>query len=189
MTLELFISTYGYAAIAAGAFFEGETILVLGGLAVHQGYLAMPGLLASAYLATLASDQIYFHLGRSKGPALLERRPSWKARSDKVFSLLRRHQSLVAVTFRFFYGLRAMVPFALGTTGIPRLRFLALDMIGAGAWVCLFGTLGYLFGRTIDVLIGDIKRYEAGFFAAVALAGALVWLVHRWPRKCAPRTP
>ncbi len=183
MTLEVLISTYGYSAIAAGAFFEGETVLILGGLAVHQGYLAMPGLLASAFFATLAADQLYFHIGRAKSLALLEKRPSWKAKGDKVFALLRRHQSLVAVSFRFFYGMRAVVPFALGATGISWIRFLALDLIGAGAWAATYATLGYLFGRTLKIVLGDMKRYEPWFFAAVALLGTLVWLVHRYPRK------
>ena len=88
MSLAILVSTYGYAAIALGAFFEGETVLVLGGLAASQGYLALPGVCAAAFLSTLCADLVWFHLGRAKGPALLEKRPSWKARSAKLFALL-----------------------------------------------------------------------------------------------------
>ena len=183
MTFAALIATYGYAAIAAGTFFEGETILVLGGLAAHQGYLTLPGVLASAFLATLAADQLYFHLGRAKGMAALEKRPAWKAKSEKVFARLRRHQTLVSLSFRFIYGLRAILPLALGASQTGRLRFLVLDLVGAGVWVTTYGTLGYIFGRTIDVVLGDLKRYETVFFAGVALLGGLVWLLHRWPRK------
>lgn len=189
MTFAALIATYGYAAIAAGTFFEGETILVLGGLAAHQGYLTLPGVLASAFLATLAADQLYFHLGRAKGMAALKKRPAWKARSEKVFARLRRHQTLVSLSFRFIYGLRAILPLALGASQTGRLRFLVLDLVGAGVWVATYGALGYLFGRTIDVVLGDLKRYETVFFAAVALLGGLVWLVHRWPRKSRAAPP
>jgi len=189
MSLEILISTYGYVAVAAGAFVEGETILILAGLAVHQGYLTMPGVLASAFFATLAADQFYFYLGRAKGLAALEKRPVWKAKSEKVFSLLRRHQTLVPLFFRFFYGLRVITPLALGASHIGRIRFLVLDMLGSGTWVVTFGTLGYLFGRTLDVVLGNIKRYEAGFFAAVACLGILIWFVHRWPRKGRAASP
>ena len=41
MSLEALISHYGYAAVAIGTFFEGETILVIAGFASHQGYLAL----------------------------------------------------------------------------------------------------------------------------------------------------
>ena len=189
MPLEALISTYGYAAIAAGTFFEGETILILGGLAIHQGYLSMPGVAASAFLATLAADQLYFHLGRAKGMAALEKRPAWKAKSEIAFARLRRHQTLVSLTFRFFYGLRAITPLALGASQAGWLRFLVLDMLGAAAWVLSYGALGYLFGRTLDVALGNVKRYEIGFFAGVALLGGLVWLGHRWPWKKRPAPP
>ena len=42
MTLESLIDTYGYLAILVGTFFEGETILVLGGLAAYREYLGLP---------------------------------------------------------------------------------------------------------------------------------------------------
>ena len=179
MTLAVLISTYGYYAIAAGAFFEGETMLVLGGLAAHQGYLSFPVVLACAFGATFATDQFYFSLGRLKGLAVLERRPRWKVKSEKVFTLLRRHQTLLALFFRFLYGMRAIVPFALGATGSPRLRFLALDLLGSAAWVAAYGALGYLFGRTAQLVLGDVRRYEADGFAAILALGLLVWLLSR----------
>ena len=37
MDLQSIIENYGYAAILIGTFLEGETILVLAGLAAHQG--------------------------------------------------------------------------------------------------------------------------------------------------------
>ncbi len=187
LPLETLIATYGYYAIAAGAFFEGETLLVLGGLAAHQGYLSLPAVLACAFTATFATDQFYFSLGRLKGLAVLERRPRWKVKSEKVFTLLRRHQTLLALFFRFLYGMRAIVPFALGATGIPRLRFMALDLLGSAIWVAVYGTLGYLFGRTVEIVLGNIKRYETGFFVAVLVVGALVWAHHRWRLRRAAR--
>jgi membrane protein DedA with SNARE-associated domain len=40
MTLDQLIDTYGYWAILVGTLLEGETILLLGGFAAYQGYLA-----------------------------------------------------------------------------------------------------------------------------------------------------
>jgi membrane protein DedA with SNARE-associated domain len=42
MTLEPFVEAYGYLAVLAGTFVEGETILVLGGFAASRGYLGLP---------------------------------------------------------------------------------------------------------------------------------------------------
>lgn len=187
MTLEVLISTYGYYAIAAGAFFEGETILVLGGLAAHQGYLSFPGVLACAFVATYATDQFYFSLGRLKGLAPLELRPRWKAKSEKVFTLIHRHQTPLALFFRFLYGMRAIVPFILGATGISRLRFMVLDFFGSAVWVGVYGTLGFLFGRTVQTFLGDLKHMEIWIFAAVFAVGLFIWARHRWRLRRAAR--
>ena len=63
MTIEYLIQTYGYVAILVGTFLEGETVLVLGGLAAHQGYLQLPGVMLAAFAGTLIGDQLFFFLG------------------------------------------------------------------------------------------------------------------------------
>lgn len=57
MTLDInqLISQYGYAALLVGSLAEGETITLLGGVAVHQGLLRFPlVVLAVAWGALLA---------------------------------------------------------------------------------------------------------------------------------------
>ena len=42
MDLQGIIENYGFAAVLVGTFLEGETILILAGLAAHLGYLNLP---------------------------------------------------------------------------------------------------------------------------------------------------
>lgn len=175
MSLEELIAGYGYAAIAVGTFLEGETILVLGGLAAHRGYLKFPWVVASAVLGTLTGDQIFFHIGRTRGRSLMDRRPGWKAKSERVFSLMNRHQVLLILGFRFLYGLRTVTPFVLGASGIPRLRFTILNAAGALVWAVAVGVMGYFLGHALEVIIGDVKRYEMWLFAGVAAVGGIAW--------------
>jgi membrane protein DedA with SNARE-associated domain len=50
--------------VLVGAFFEGETIVVLGGFAAHRGDLVLPGVIAGAFAGSLAGDQFAYFLGR-----------------------------------------------------------------------------------------------------------------------------
>jgi membrane protein DedA with SNARE-associated domain len=175
MSLEELIASYGYTAIAVGTFLEGETILVLGGLAAHRGYLELKWVVGSAFLGTLTGDQIFFHIGRIWGRSLLQGRPGWKAKSEKVLSLMKRHQVLLILGFRFLYGLRTVTPFVLGASGIPRLRFAVLNGVGALVWALIVGFLGYFVGHAVEVIIGDVKRYEMWLFAGVLAVGVSVW--------------
>lgn len=182
MSLEALISTYGYPAIAIGTFFEGEIILVLAGFAAHQGYLNLSWVLICGFLGTLCGDQFYFHLGRMKGTKFLDKRPQWKYRSIRVFKLLHRHQLLLVLGFRFVYGFRTITPFLLGVSGISPVRFFAWNALGAAAWAILIGISGYLFGHVLELLIGNIERYELYLFIALAVLGAITWSIH-WLRR------
>jgi len=177
--IEHLISSYGYLAVLVGTFLEGETILVIAGFAAHRGYLGLPQVIAAACAGTLAGDQLFFYLGRSRNQALLRRRPSWKAPIERVRQMLDRHQLAVVLGFRFLYGVRTVTPFAIGMSGFPPLRFLVLNVIGAAAWATVVGCLGYLFGHSLEIVLGDLKRYEVAVMLGLAVAGAVAGL-WRW---------
>ena len=169
MTPADFISTYGYAAVGIGAFLEGETFLVLGGFAAHSGYLELPWVIASAFTGALFGDQLYYNLGRLKGKAFLESRPTWKIKSERVFVLMERHQVWLILGFRFLYGLRVVTPFIIG-------------IVGTTIWATSITVLGFLFGNALEAIFGNIKKYEIWVLVVLALAGLAIWFF-RFRRK------
>ena len=178
MTLEYLLNTYGYLALMLGTFLEGETILVASGFLAHQGYFKLPWVIVFAFIGTYAGDQFYFFLGRFKGMDFIESKPGWKAKSARVFDLLQKHQVAVIVGFRFLYGIRTVTPFVIGAAGIKPVRFIFWNFIGAGFWAVAVGSLGYLFGRGVEVLLEDAKKYEIWVMALVFLIGTAIWLIH-----------
>lgn len=180
MSLELFVTTYGYWAILVGTFFEGEMILVLGGFFAQRGYMALVWVMAAAFAGSFAGDQLIYHIGRLRGARLLQGRPRWQQRAERVFVLLRQHQNLVALGFRFCYGFRTITPFAIGMSGVRPLRFLLLNGIGAAIWAVAIALLGYVVGETAAALITEVKRYERYVLAAIVATSLLLWLVLGW---------
>jgi membrane protein DedA with SNARE-associated domain len=183
MDLQSIIENYGYAAILIGTFLEGETILVLAGLAAHQGYLTLSGVISAAFLGSLCGDQLFFYLGRKHSQAVLSKRPYWKEKTEKVHKLMNRYQTLMILTFRFLYGLRTVTPFVIGTSAISFKRFAFLNAVGALVWAVAVGSGGYLFGNALEIFIGKVKHYEIQVFAIIALMGFLVWCVHFYNRR------
>jgi len=179
MSLATLIQTHGYWLIFLGTFVEGETILVLGGVAAHHGYLDLGGVMASAFSGTVLCDQIFFFLGRRHGAAVLARRPGWGARVLRVESLLSRYDVFLIVGFRFVYGIRTVAPFVIGmTSGVSVGRFALLDIVGAAVWAVVVGAAGFLLGNAVEMFLGRARHYEEIGFALVAAIGVLVWVVH-----------
>jgi membrane protein DedA with SNARE-associated domain len=171
--VEYFITQYGYAAVILGTFLEGETILVLGGFLAHHGYLNIYYVIASAFIGSFAGDQLYFMIGRRKGAAFLEKRRAWRGHVERFKRLMEKHYTLAILLFRFLYGLRTVAPFAIGMGGTPVWKFLLLNFISAVLWSVAIGMLGYFFGHTVEVFIGEIKRIELLIIGVFAIASAV----------------
>src|SRR3990167_7785861 len=75
--LEQFLQDFGYLALFIGTFFEGETILVLAGVAASFGKLELNWVMLVAFCGSYAGDQLWYYMGRHKGRQLLERNPRW----------------------------------------------------------------------------------------------------------------
>jgi len=183
MDLQSIIEHYGYAAILIGTFLEGETILVLAGLAAHQGYLELTGVIFAAFLGSLCGDQLFFYLGRKHSQAVLSRRPYWKSKVEKVHKMMNQFQTPMILSFRFLYGLRTVTPFVIGMSPVSVKKFISLNAAGALVWAAAIGSGGYLFGNALEIFVGKIKHYEVQVFAMIALLGLLVWTVHLYYRK------
>lgn len=183
MTIAQVVQDYGYPALFIGTLLEGETILILGGLAAHMGYLSLKWVIAFAFLGTLTGDQLFFFLGRRHGPTLLARYPSWKSRSDRVFAILERHQNILILGFRFVYGLRTITPFAIGVSNVSYVRFATLNLIGAAIWATIFGIGGFFFGQALEALMGHVKRYEIGLAVVIIIVASVLWLVRFYRQR------
>lgn len=183
MNLDTLISEYGYLAILVGTFLEGETILVLGAVAARLGYLELPWVVASAFIGTLAGDQLYFFLGRYHGQALLARHPRWRRRASKAQRLLERHRVPVIIGFRFLYGIRNVTPFVIGMSRVPVPEFVLLNLIGAALWASVVAGLGYAFGEAAVQLVDEVKHYEGIILGAVLVIGATLWWFYWRGRK------
>jgi membrane protein DedA with SNARE-associated domain len=182
-SLEQLLQNFGYPALLIGTFLEGETVLVLAGVAAKMGYLKLGWVILIAFVGTFLGDQLYFFLGRRHGKPFLLRHPGWSTRVEKAQSLLDRHERLLVVGFRFLYGLRTVTPFVIGMSGISTRRFFVLNAAGALVWATGFAILAYLFGHALELLLGDIKRYEETLFVIIVSVGAFVWAGDRYRKR------
>jgi membrane protein DedA with SNARE-associated domain len=173
VNLTALLATYGYLALFIGTFLEGETILIIAGFAAYNGHLSLPLAILAAFAGSFAGDQTAFYVGRYNKRFLETRLKKWECRIEKVHKLLEKHQVLVLLSFRFFYGFRNITPFAVGTTNISPLRFFSLNGIGAAIWAVSFGVGGYYLGDMLERFLQQAKWWVAGglfgLFAAIWL--------------------
>jgi membrane protein DedA with SNARE-associated domain len=181
--MEQLVEHYGYLGILIGTFLEGETILILGGIAAQRGYLRLAGVFFCAFGGSLLSDQLLFYLGRRHSRVLLRRRPQWEPRIAKLKATINRYRIPIILGFRFWYGLRLITPFSLGMSKVRWPEFIVFNIFAAMLWAVVIGSAGYLFGHALEVFLGDLMWYEA-LVVLVLAAGIVVWWGGRlWRRR------
>ena len=186
MSIEYYISTFGYLAIFFGVFLEGEAVVIAAGFLAHQGLLELNWVIVSALLGSISVYQFFFYLGRSRGSRFLDSRPHWKPRVSKVQALLQKHYLLLIFSYRFFFGFRSITPFALGMTKISQGRFFAIDLLPATVWSVTFPVLGYFFGQALETIIRDLEKNRLwialAFFVGILLIVTIYFIFQRRKR-------
>ena len=171
--------------VTAATFAEGDTVAILAGSLAHRKVLSYPGVVLAVSLGAALSDQLWYWIGR------IAVRRAWvqrRLRSRGAAPLMRtveRRPDLAMLGFRFVLGTRAVVPLALGATGVSAVRFTVLDAVAVLAWAVLLTGAGFGAGVVIEGLLG---RLELGrhllliLLCAFAVLGATLLLRDHWPK-------
>ena len=180
--LSHFVSQNGYWAVAAGCLLEGETVMVLAGLAARRGLLDLPLVMALGAAMGALGDITMFSLGRWRGAAVLARWPRLLGYQERLNRLLAGWGAGVVVGLRFMYGMRIAGPILLGTTHVPWQRFVAFNALGAALWGVGVAGAGWLFGHAAERALHGIEHAEhwAGLALLVLMAGLALW---HWRRR------
>lgn len=183
MTLDInqLISQYGYAALLVGSLAEGETITLLGGVAVHQGLLRFPLVVLAVALGGIIGDQLLYFVGRRYGVKILRRFTRYRGKIHQAQALIRRHPYLFVIGTRFMYGFRIIGPILIGTSHLKPKIFLPLNILGAFIWALIFTTLGYVGGEVITPWLESLDQH-AKRWIWVVIAIALVFCLRWWFR-------
>jgi len=158
--LQSFLLDYGYGIVVLGALLEGETILIITGVLVHQGIFSFPLAVVVATVGAVVGDQGWFYLGRHSFQKIVKQFPRLGRLIDRVQPWLEHKADWIAAGSRFVYGTRIASPLLLGANGYPRSRFLVINILAGTLWVLLSISGGYLLGTTAQQLLGDFARLE-----------------------------
>ncbi len=135
-----------------------------------------------AITATLASDSVWFALGRRYGQRILRLlcrvalQPESCARRAQDF--LARHGVRSLLISKFIPGMnRTLLPLT-GTTRVGYSRFVAYDFFGALIWAGAYSGCGYIFSDALEEAVRRSSKlgwYAGALLAVVIIISYLAW--------------
>ena len=160
-----------------------DVILLAAGATVSWGRTGFYPMVGAALLGVLVADALLFWLGRRYGRGLLERRPfrylATAARVERAGRMFRSRGAGAVFLARFVAGLRFVVFFLAGASGMRPATFLLMDLTGALVSVPLVVLLGYVFGSNLEGALGVLQAHRWQVLGAVAGVVVLTWGVVR----------
>jgi undecaprenyl-diphosphatase len=184
------VESYGYGVVflfvaieSLGVPLPGETVLVTAGALAALGHLSIVWVIAIAALGGIMGDAAGYWIGRLGGVALLKRYGRAlhfdDAKLERVRGFFHRHGAKTVFLGRFIALLRTWAALLAGTAEMPYGVFTLYNVMGGITWATLFGTLGYIFGRSLPLLEHYIGQASLAAVLLVALVVALT-LAWRW---------
>lgn len=174
---------YGYVVVFVATIFNIGTVLIIAGLAVHQGYLDLFPTLLVAFIGTLFFAHLYFVAGRKGTHQLLMKHPSWEAKMSHINHRIEHYQIAFTFGYRFIIGFRFLAPMFLGATHISYKYFAFLDFLGGLIWAVLFVLIGYYVGVAAEALLSEAGEYEEYCVIGIIVIAVAFWLYRRIQKK------
>jgi len=179
---------YGYLVVFAWVFAEqiglpipAMPVLLAAGAMAGAGRLSLVLVLVLAGIASLASDVIWYWIGRLGGGRVLSflcrislEPDSCVRRTEESFSRQGARSLLFA---KFVPGYSTAAPPLAGIVRMRFARFLVFTGVGGLIWAGAFIGLGWLFSRQLELVASYAMRLGSGLIAllAAALVAYIAW--------------
>ena len=169
------LATYGYAVVFLYSLGGGFLALLGAGVLSFMGKMDITLSITIAFIANFIGDGLLFYMARYHKREMMEYLSKHKRKLAFSHLLLKRRGSWIIVIKKFIYGLKTLVPLAIGLSKYSFLKFSLYNAIGAFIWAMVVGGLSYLFGGALIEgykMVSD-KPYIAPVM--ILIIGGSVW--------------
>jgi membrane protein DedA with SNARE-associated domain len=179
------LSTYGYLVVFIYSLGGGMVALIGAGVLSFMGKMDLTLSISIAFFANFIGDSLIFYMSRYHKHEMMEHLRKHRRKLAFSHLLLKRRGSWIIVIKKFIYGLKTLVPLAIGLTKYNFVKFSIYNAIGAALWAVVVGGVSYLFGGAIIEgfkLIAN-KPYLAPISLVVIGGGVWFYLSQATKRK------
>lgn len=143
------LSTYGYIVLFLYSLGGGFVALLGAGVLSFMGKMDLTLSISIAFVANVIGDALLFYMSRYHKTEMMEY--FRKHRRKLAFShlLIKKHGAWIIILKKFIYGLKTLVPLAIGLTKYDFWKFSGYNAIGAAVWAIVVGGGSYLFGGAL----------------------------------------
>ncbi|MEA3384005.1 MAG: DedA family protein [Campylobacterota bacterium] len=173
--MEELIRDWGYIILFLYSFGGGFVALVVAGILSYSGELNIFIVLLVAGTANFIGDQFLFTIARKNKSQAKEMMKKHQRKIALSHLLMRKYGSAVIFIQKYIYGIKTLIPLAMGLTKYDYKKFIFFNIFATIAWTLIVGLSSYMLGELVYKYIEEFKTYGIVFVVVVLLLVAYLF--------------
>ncbi len=168
--MEDLIRDWGYIILFLYSFGGGFLALVVAGILSYSGELDIVITLLVAGAANFLGNQFLFTIARKNKHQAKEMMQKHRRKIAMTHLMMRKYGSWVIFLQKYIYGIKTLVPLAMGLTKYDYRKFIFFNILATIVWTLLVGLSSYMMGDLVYTYIEEFKTYGMVFIVIILFA-------------------
>ena len=178
------LATYGYIGLFLYSLGGGFVALVGAGVLSFMGKMDLTTSIAVAFVANALGDVMLFYMARYQKAMMMDGIRKHRRKLALSHVMMKKYGSWIILIQKFVYGIKTLIPIAIGLTRYDFKKFAILNVGSSVVWALSVGLGSYYSGAPlikVAELIGE-KPWIAPLILVI-FAGSLWFYMEKATRK------
>jgi len=153
------LSTYGYIILFLYSLGGGMVAIIAAGILSFGGKMDLNTSIAVAFVANALGDSLLFYMSRYNKAQMMPYLKNHKRKLALSQLLMKKYGDKIIFFQKFVYGIKTLIPIAIGMTKYPIVKFNILNAISAFIWAVGLGYASYSAGETLTKFFSYFSSY------------------------------
>jgi membrane protein DedA with SNARE-associated domain len=144
------LTTYGYIGLFLYSLGGGFVALIGAGVLSFMGKMDLATSMSVAFVANAIGDVMLFYMARYQKSMMMDSIRKHRRKLALSHVMMKKYGSWIILIQKFVYGIKTLIPIAIGLTKYDFKKFAILNVVSSAVWVLVFGLGSYYSG---DILV------------------------------------
>ena len=170
------LETYGYIGLFLYSLGGGFLAIVGAGVLSFMGKMDLTTSMLIAFVANALGDILLFYMARYQKSMMMDNLRAHRRKLALAHIMMKKYGSWIILIQKFIYGIKTLIPIAIGLTKYDFKKFAILNIFSAGVWSLAFGLGSFYAGA---ILVKFAKEVSSNPWIApllLVIFGGAIWL-------------
>jgi membrane protein DedA with SNARE-associated domain len=170
------LATYGYIGLFLYSLGGGFVALVGAAVLSFMGKMDLSLSITIAFVANALGDVMLFYMARYQRGMMMDGIKKHRRKLALSHMLMKKYGSWIILFQKFVYGIKTLIPIAIGLTKYDFKKFLVLNIASSAVWALVVGLGSYYSGSAL-MKVADLISQKPWIAPLILVVfGSLLWM-------------